>query len=138
MQARPDRDPDWQDTHRGPVKPTITTARQAFEVGFLNMPWWVNGAMRLRNAVVRRFGLNTGPDVSNPMHHLPVLQDSTEVFETGLEDKHLTFSLETVLQNGQVAATTRIWFNHWAGRLYLGVVLIPHKLIMRHIVRSLA
>lgn len=138
MQARPDRAPDWTDTHTGRVAPRIITARQAFEAGFTNMPRWVDGAVRMRNAVVRRFGLNTGPDVSDPMTHLPVLQERPDVFETGLEDRHLTFSIETVLQNGQAAATTRIWFNHWSSRLYLAIVVVPHKIIMRHIMRSLA
>ena len=136
MHQRPDTEPDWQDTHRGPVSSTITTARQAFETGFRNMPTWVDAAMTARNAVVRRFDLTTGD--GDALAHLPVLQETDTVFETGLADKHLTFSIETVLQNGHVAATTRIWFNHWSGRLYLTMVLIPHKIIMRHIVRSLA
>lgn len=136
MQSRPDRDADWQDTHRGPVASSIATARQAFEAGFRNMPNWVDTAMTVRNAVVQRFGLTTGDE--DALRSMPVLQDTDTVFETGLEDKHLTFSIETALQNGQVAATTRIWFNHWSGRFYLAIVMIPHKIIMRHIVRSLA
>ncbi|SHI02928.1 DUF2867 domain-containing protein [Marivita hallyeonensis] len=136
--GRPDRAADWQDTHAGPVASDYRTARQAFDAGFANMPRWVDGAMSARNAIVRRFGLVTGEEGAGVMTRLPVWRETSDVFETGLVDKHLTFSIETRLSTGHVAATTRIWFNHWAGRLYLGIVMIPHKIIMRHIVRSLA
>jgi hypothetical protein len=34
--------------------------------------------------------------------------------------------------------TTSIWFNHWSGRAYLGVVLVPHKIIVKQCINRLA
>lgn len=138
MLARPSRDPDWSDVHTGPVSASYMSAREAFDAGFANMPGWATHALSLRDKVVGRLGLTTVTEGETRMTSLPVLVDTPQVFETGLEDKHLTFTLETRLEGDSVSAKTRIWFNHWSGQLYLRAVLIPHRLIMRHIIRSLA
>lgn len=138
MQERPKQDPDWQDTHRGPVAPEYQTARQSFEAGFAALPGWVSVALRMRDAVVKRFGLTTVSEGELSMTSLPVLQETPTTYEVGLEDKHLTFTLVTEQCDADVSVTTRIWFNHWLGRVYLAAVLIPHKIIVRHAIRAVA
>jgi hypothetical protein len=134
---RPLRPPDWSDTHCGPVRPDVETARAAYEVSLGTMPPWVDTAMAIRNKVVGLFGLQT-PDMEQGMADLPVVEEGPQRYEVGLIDRHLTFTIETE-HNGETAhVTTRIWYNHWAGRLYLAVVLIPHKLILRGALRRLA
>ena len=135
--TRPMRPPDWADTHRGPVRPAITTARGAYEAALCTMPRWAEVALAARNKIVGLFGLHT-PDMGQGMADLPVICESDEAFELGLEDRHLTFTILTEVTGGEAAVTTKIWFNHWAGRLYLGVILIPHKLILRGALRRLA
>lgn len=137
MNGRPKHNPDWQDTHSGPVAPQYKTARQSFEAGFASLPGWVSIALRLRDAVVKRFGLTTVSEGDLNMTSLPVLQETPTTYEVGLEDKHLTFTLLTQQNNNNVSVTTRIWFNHWLGRVYLAAVLLPHKIIVRHAVRAL-
>ena len=101
------------------------------------MPPIVERLMDLRNAVVGRFGLHT-PDMGQGMADLPLVSETPERYELGLEDRHLTFTLETERASDDVGLTTRIWFNHWTGRAYLAAVLIPHKLIVRAALRRLA
>ncbi len=134
---RPLRPPDWADTHSGPVRPAIATARGAYETALGTMPRWAEVALAIRNRVVGIFGLQT-PDMGQGMADLPVLTDTDEAYELGLEDRHLTFTILTEMRGGEAAVTTSIWYNHWAGRLYLPVVLIPHKLILRGALRRLA
>lgn len=137
--TRPDRPPDWQDSHAGPVSPRIETARQAYEEGFLRLPGWVSTAMRLRNRAMARFGLRTegqGGDRAM-MLSLPVLRETPEAYEVGLPDRHLTFTILTERTAQQASLTTSIWFNHWAGRLYLAAVLLPHKIIVKRAIRGL-
>ncbi len=133
---RPLRPPDWSDTHRAEARPDLTTARAAYEVALGTMPPWVQGAMNLRNRIVGIFGLAT-PTMGRGMADLPVVTETPEAYELGLEDRHLTFTLETRLEDRTASLTTRIWFNHWTGRLYLAVVLIPHKIIVRSALRRL-
>ncbi len=134
---RPLRPPDWSDTHSGPMRSEFDTARAAYEVALGTMPPWVDTAMTARNRIVGLFGLQT-PDMEQGMADLPVVEEAPERYELGLIDRHLTFTIETEHAGDTAHVTTRIWFNHWAGRLYLAVVLIPHKLILRGALRRLA
>ncbi|MGX9356360.1 DUF2867 domain-containing protein [Roseobacteraceae bacterium S113] len=134
---RPARSPDWQDHHDGPVRAEITSARMAFELGFASLPGWVDRALALRDRLVSPLGLTTVTDGALSMTTLPVLEDTPEHYEVGLEDKHLTFTLHTSLAPNRARVTTNIWFNHWIGRAYLTAVLIPHKIILRHSLKGL-
>ncbi len=128
----PDRAPDWQDRHEGMVAADITTARQAYEQSFRSLPPWVGWALNLRNRLVSIFGLKTTAEGGTElMLGLPIISERPDSYEIGLEDRHLTFTLLTEKTEGKASVTTRIWFNHWAGRLYLAVVLIPHKIIVK-------
>lgn len=134
---RPLRPPDWSDTLSAPLRVELTTARTAYEVALGQMPPWVYGAMMIRNRIVGLMGLAT-PTMEKGMADLPVVSETDEVYELGLIDRHLTFTLQTIRDGDQASLTTRIWFNHWTGRLYLAVVLIPHKIIVRIALRRLA
>ncbi|MCF6234083.1 MAG: DUF2867 domain-containing protein [Rhodobacteraceae bacterium] len=134
---RPDRPADWSDGHQGPVRPDISTAREAFEQGFLNLPGWVGFALNLRNRIVGLFGLTTtGPDGQEMMLNLPVIGETSDRYEVGLIDRHLTFTITTELTDQRLKMTTSIWYNHWVGRAYLALVLIPHKIIVRLALRG--
>lgn len=135
--GRPLRPPDWSDTHAAPLRAEIPTARAAYEIALGQMPPWVHGAMKMRNWVVGRLGLRT-PTMEQGMADLPLVCESPEAYELGLIDRHLTFTLETIREGDMARLTTRIWFNHWSGRLYLAAVLIPHKIIVKQALRRLA
>jgi len=136
----PSAPPDWQDRHEGPLSSNRAgSARAVYEQGFHMMPGWAKLALRGRNAIVGRFGLKTeGQGGADMMTSLPVVEDTPDRYCVGLQDKHLTFTLLTERSARDVAITTSIWFNHWSGRAYLAIVLIPHKLILRHIIKRLA
>lgn len=133
---RPLRPPDWSDSHTAPVRAEIPTARAAYEVALGQMPPWVHRAMQVRNRIVGLFGLTT-PTMGQGMLDLPTVQETATAYELGLIDRHLTFTLETFHGGDTASLTTRIWFNHWTGRLYLALVLIPHKIIVRSALRKL-
>lgn len=134
---RPLRPPDWSDAHSAPLRAEIPTARAAYEIALGQMPPWVHGAMKLRNWIVGKFGLTT-PTMGHGMMQLPIVSETPEAYELGLIDQHLTFTLQTIRDGDTAHLTTRIWFNHWTGRLYLAVVLIPHKIIVKLSLRRLA
>ncbi len=122
----PPRTPDWHDRHSGPVRADISATREAYEEGLARTPGWSGAALAARNKVVRLFGLHTGDGVEGDlMAALPVRSETPEAYECGLTDKHLTITILTEIKAGKVSMTTSIWFNHWAGRAYLGAVLIP-------------
>lgn len=136
---RPAGKADWSDCHCGTMAESLP-ARLAYERAFGRLPHWIGVAMAIRNAVVRPLGLRTdAPDrARSGMLQLPVLEETPHSYEVGLADRHLTFTLQTETHERKVCLTTRIWFNHWLGRLYLLVVLLPHKVIVRQAIRGLA
>ena len=137
---RPSTQPDWHDSFAGPTDPQIVTAREAYETGFSRLPSWVGWALSARNKVVQAFGLKTkieGRD-EELMLALPVLQETPEAYEVGIDDKHLTFTILTERTETGTRLTTSIWFNHWTGRAYLALVYIPHKIIVRLAIKGLS
>lgn len=135
----PPRAPDWHDRHSGPVRADFRSAREAYVEGITQMPRWAEHALAMRNRIVSVFGLHTGGEAEGDlMASLPVRSEAPDAYECGLTDKHLTFTILTELKAGKVSMTTSIWFNHWAGRAYLGVVLIPHKIIVKQCINRLA
>lgn len=137
--AMPSSAPDWQDRHTGPIRADIRSAKEAYVEGITRMSGWAEHALALRNRIVGVFGLHTGSEAEGDlMTSLPVLSETPEAYECGLTDKHLTFTILTEMKEGQVSMTTSIWFNHWAGRAYLAVVLIPHKIIVKQCINRLA
>ncbi len=137
---RPSSPPDWQDSFAGPTDPEITTARNAYETGFRRLPAWVGWALSARNKVVNLLGLKTKIEGREEelMLALPVLQESPEAYEVGIDDKHLTFTILTERTAQGTRLTTSIWFNHWTGRAYLALVYIPHKIIVRLAIKALS
>jgi hypothetical protein len=134
----PDRPEDWSDAYQGPMVPPCDTARDALMRGLQSMPVWAEGLMRLRNRLARLVGLHGGQDGADMLTRMPVLSESDDRFETGVSDRHLTFTILVELLGPEVRLTTRIWFNHWLGRVYLFVILTFHKAILRHMMRSLS
>ena len=137
---RPSSSPDWQDSVAGPTDPKVVTARDAYETGFRRLPAWFGWALAARNKTVQLFGLKTEIEGREEelMLALPILQETPEVYEVGMVDKHLTFTLLTERTHTGTRLTTSIWFNHWTGRAYLALVYIPHKIIVRLAVRAVA
>lgn len=137
---KPSSAPDWQDSFAGPTDAQVTTARDAYETGFKRLPAWVGWALSARNKVVQAFGLKTEIEGQKEelMLALPVLQETPNAYEVGIDDKHLTFTILTERTATGTRLTTSIWFNHWTGRAYLALVYIPHKIIVRLAVKALA
>ena len=146
MSARldiPDRPPDWSDSHSGLTARPDLPARAQWQWALGHMPRWASAALTLRNRVVGLLGLrgvSRGALETNrhPMDSLPVLTETDAVFETGLTDRHLTFTVLAEKEESTVTVTTRIWFHRWWGRVYLWVVLPAHVAIVQHGLRSLA
>ncbi|MDU8929242.1 DUF2867 domain-containing protein [Alisedimentitalea sp. MJ-SS2] len=139
----PDRAPDWQDCHSGPVSPPRHPARAVFRRALAQAPRWMGPAMALRNMALRPFGLHTKtPDpLTSPggfLDAMPVVDDSDTRFETGLSDRHLTFTLTAQSDGQDIHLTTRIWFNHWLGRVYLLVVWPAHVILIRTMLRRIS
>jgi hypothetical protein len=114
---------------------------------FLTMPEWIAQLLKLRNVIVRPFGLRTSIEAlpsSNPEEPLQpgmavgvfeVLdrQDNEQIM-LGEDDRHLDYRISIQFERGEkdcwVVVSTTVKFNNWLGRAYFIPVKLVHKIIV--------
>ncbi|MFM7335418.1 MAG: DUF2867 domain-containing protein [Tabrizicola sp.] len=114
--------------------PSTLTPRQAAERG-LALPGWADALLRLRNTLVRPFGLKTGePD--KPI--FPTCLETDDELVLGTDDKHLNFRIGVIRNGGRIYMSTWVHPHNLWGRGYLAAVMPFHILISRGAVARMA
>jgi hypothetical protein len=113
----------------------------------LKSPAWVNALGKLRDLLVKPFGLKTGNDIKNEQARenefdfAPVLYRSNQEIVMGMNDKHLYFRLSVIKIDqpidSQIYLTTAVRFNNVGGRIYFSLIRLFHGLIVRTMLRRL-
>lgn len=112
----------------------------AAEVG-LTMPSWANFLLALRNKIVAPLGLKTESDpTKGDVEDLifPTTHESTDEIILGTDDRHLNFRIAVRREAGMIHMATWVHRNNLMGRVYLGVVMPFHILIVRDAMRRIA
>ncbi|MEK9969896.1 MAG: DUF2867 domain-containing protein [Ferrovibrio sp.] len=119
-------------------------ARAIVALAFGNLPDWAGWLLKIRNLVMRPFGLKTDEIV----HALPVLQESPDDVVLGLNDDHLDFRTQFRTDTirlgpqgpvlGMVTVTTVVRTHNRLGRIYLGIIMPFHKLVIRSLLKRVA
>ena len=142
--AVPPRAPDYADVFTGRLAHPDKSARDLLRHAIANTPRWFHGLFALRNSLVKLVGLKSsmknrpeGPAI-NFLDNMPIIEETDQVYASGLADKHLDFLITVEKIDGpKVSFTTQIWFNATLGKLHLIAVLPFHKAIIRHYIRQL-
>ena len=101
----------------------------------LSLPRWAGALLRLRNALVRPFGLKTG-EPGQPI--FPTCHETEDEIILGTDDRHLDFRIGLIRQDGRLFMSTWVHpHNRW-GRAYLALVMPFHILISRGAVARMA
>lgn len=119
----------------------VLTPAELLHLVFSEFPWWVDVLMRLRNVLVKPFGLkNDGFE-----RHLSdmVQGESDREIIIGMDDKHLAFYVSLWCSpeenNSQtVGVTTIVKYNNRLGRVYFFFVRPFHKLIIRNLLNNIS
>ncbi len=129
---------DWADCYELLVPGCGLTATLAARRTMGDFPGWVRALMRLRNAIVRPFGLKgSGPPNTREMIGIfPVLSRSDEQMVLGFDDTHLNFRIVVDVRPAGdtqqvVNVTTLVHRKILLGKLYLAVITPFHRLIVR-------
>ena len=104
-------------------------------------PGWVDRLLRLRNIVVRPFGLSAAMPVDtslNKVGHFPVDQRTDNEVILGFDDSHLNFRISILVDGTNAYAATWVHRNNALGRAYLTVIMPFHVLIMRNAIAQVA
>ena len=112
------------------------TADFIFEQMFCNFPKPVAWLMKLRNALVKPFGLQGGDGFRNL-----VSERNDEEIVICKNDKHLCFRVSiycSLPADGwqDAAVTTIVEFNNFLGRIYFIGIWIFHKLLVKTLFRK--
>jgi hypothetical protein len=101
----------------------------------LALPGWAKALLRLRNALVRPFGLKTGePD--RPI--FPTCRETDDEIILGTDDRHLDFRIGLIRQDGRIYMSTWVHPHNAFGRAYLTLIMPFHILISRGAVARMA
>ena len=98
----------------------------------MSFPWWVRGLMSMRNILVAPFGLTTETDDSvDKVGLFPIESETEDEIVAGFNDKHLNFRLGIGRDGDQIYLATWVHPHNFGGRLYLGLVMPFHVIIIR-------
>jgi hypothetical protein len=113
------------------VQSNLST-RQAAEI-ITNFPGWASFLVKIRNAVVSKFGLlSDGPEASDKVGFFPVESENDRELIAGFDDKHLNFRVSVISQDGRVFLSTWVHPHNLGGKIYLKTILPFHVLIVRN------
>jgi hypothetical protein len=114
---------------------------------FGTMPKWVMFLMRLRNALVKIFGLKTDMDKDFKPQYKPgesigfikvfSVQDNEVLI--GADDKHLDFRVSVFNSKEyqhNIKVTTLVKYNNLFGKVYMALIRPFHIVIVKHMVKQ--
>jgi hypothetical protein len=125
------------------VTPSVE-APEAARRAFLQSPAWVTGLLRLRNAVVKPFGLKTDLDRSQQtIGTMAVISSAADEVILGMDDRHLDFrvAIRTAPlghEGTTVSVVSVVRTNNALGRAYLAAVMPFHRVIVPALLRRVA
>lgn len=100
----------------------------------MRLPPWATALFKLRNAIVRVFGLKTGRTDAQ----FPIIFQSDNEAVMGLGDSHLDFRASIMKNQSEsaISLTTVVHFNNIWGRIYFIPVKPFHKIIMKSLLKN--
>ena len=127
------------DAFRVEIGAKTMNAREACVRMVLHGPRWIDALTRLRNILVKPFGLKTSGEGAPAPHGMiglfPVLSETPERLIAGFDDYHLDFRVVVDVggeaADRRVTLTTLVRTNNLLGRAYLKLIVSFHKLVAR-------
>ena len=101
-------------------------------------PGWVDWLLRVRNVVVRPFGLSAALPKGDTIGHFPIDQRNDNEVILGFDDSHLNFRISVLVDGTHAYAATWVHRNNALGRAYLAVIMPFHIVIMRTAIGQVA
>lgn len=129
----------FADAHRIEIGAMPVTAREACTRMVLQGPRWIDALLRLRNLLVKPFGLKTSgegtPAPGGLIGLFPVLSETPQRLVAGFDDSHLDFRIVVDVSGDavgrHVTSTTLVRTHNRLGRTYLALIMPFHKLVVR-------
>lgn len=96
-------------------------------------PDWARMLLRLRNLLMRPFGLRAAAPADQPhLGPFPIVSETPDEILLGFDDRHLDFRISVLASDGLVHCSTWVAPHNPAGRIYLTAIMPFHVLIVRN------
>ena len=125
----------------------INSIEEITNLIFNTSPNWVNSLFKLRNKIVRLFGLKTGiPDDYNEKYKVGGYVKFFKIFLVsdhevilGADDSHLNFRV--IINNDKsdinnIKVITLVEYNNLMGKIYMGIIKPSHRQIVKIMVKN--
>ena len=133
---------DYTDTFKCTVQEGITFSPDDLQIAFwTEMPGWVNALMKLRNLLVKPFGLQVDGRSAAKVEASIRNSETYRFFSVAaknknetvvlLTDKHLNAWMSILIDGNNVYAITLVKYNNRLGRVYFFVIKPFHKIVVR-------
>ena len=113
-------------------------------------PKWVDNLMKLRNIIVKVFGLKTGDKsdiriekyypIGSKAVYFTVIDRSENEIVMAENDKHLNFRTSVMIQKSNINSTvflsTIVQFNNFFGKLYFLLIKPFHRTIIKSLLKK--
>ena len=144
-------DADFADAYEILVTTSSLTATEIYRAITRQTPGWVEGLMRVRNQVVKPFGLkNLGTlagvepgdaIVGRRLGLFEVVSSQTNELVLQDNDKHLLVQLSLFKQkhdaiHDRLTLSTVVHVHNWLGRIYMAFVGPAHKIVAPAVIRQ--
>ena len=115
-------------------KPHIST-QELFNLIFLQYPKWVLSLLKLRDMIVKPFGLKTNKSFED----MVIEQNNNEII-LGSKDNHLTFYISLYCSDMKnkaqsVRITTLVKYENILGKIYFAIIWLFHKTIVHYLLK---
>lgn len=111
------------------------TCRSIVEVSkdLMRMPGWAVALFKLRNAIVRMFGLKADRTTESRETFFTLIEEREDEIVMGESDKHLDFRASVIRDKERrtITVITLVHFNNVWGKVYFLPVKPFHQLIMK-------
>lgn len=136
---------DWADAFEVTTSRRFSGMREIAQATVGSMPPWSRGLLKLRNLVVRPFGLKPdgmaeAPDSNARIDIFPILEERADRIVLGLDDVHLDFRIvierDPPETGNRIRVTTLVQRHNLFGRLYIAAITPFHKAIAAAAIRQ--
>jgi hypothetical protein len=126
--------PDFADAWQIPLATGATRDPAAWATAaFHAMPRWIGALMRVRNLLVRPFGIDHGDKSA-----FAVVEQTDREALLGVDAGHLDFRASLLVADGSVTVSTVAVLHNARGRIYMLVVKRIHPAVIRAMLRHAA
>lgn len=133
---------DFADAFAVDLPSPISLTADDIQIRFwTDMPAWVDFLMKLRNIMVRPFGLkgteNSVEEFRNAIRTgsncggMTMVKKSENETLIKLDDKHLAAYISVLVESERVSVITAVHFNNAMGRVYIAIIKPFHKILVK-------